>query len=186
GDQEWQNWRNAPRRGLSIADDRFLERLRRLGRQSHLRIERRGQRRQRRAATSQRGQPWLPRGAFPPNQCSQYRRRQENRLKSFPMLLSEKQCQDICDKLLNWTKADDAEVSVGSDDFSHLRFAANSFTTDGRRESASASITVWIDKKRGSASSGDLEDASLKAAVAQAEDLARISPVDKEYLPTLG
>jgi predicted Zn-dependent protease len=31
-----------------------------------------------------------------------------------------------------------------------------------------------------------MDDESLKAAVAQAETLARISPVDREYLPTLG
>jgi len=102
------------------------------------------------------------------------------------MLLSEKESKSICDKLLSLTKADDAEVSVFSDDFSHLRFAANSFTTNGRREEASATVTVWIDKKRGSASASDLEEASLKMAVAQAEELARLAPVDKEYLPTLG
>jgi predicted Zn-dependent protease len=102
------------------------------------------------------------------------------------MLLSEPESKAICDKLLRFTKADDAEVSVDSDDSSHLRFAANSFTTNGRREQASASVTVWIDKKRGSASASDLEDASLKMAVEQAEELARIAPVDKEYLPTLG
>src|SRR6266403_160987 len=102
------------------------------------------------------------------------------------MLLSEKESKSICDKLLSLTKADDAEVSVFSDDFSHLRFAANSFTTNGRREEASATVTVWIDKKRGSASAADLEDASLKMAAAQAEELAGRAPVDKEYLPTLG
>jgi predicted Zn-dependent protease len=102
------------------------------------------------------------------------------------MLLSEKESKNICDKLLSLTRADDAEVSIFSDDYSHLRFAANNFTTNGRREDASASVTVWIDKKRGSASASDLEDSSLKAAVAQAEELARIAPVDKEYLPTLG
>src|ERR1044071_2782824 len=92
------------------------------------------------------------------------------------MLLSEKESKNICDKLLSLTRADDAEVSIFSDDYSHLRFAANNFTTNGRREDASASVTVWIDKKRGSASASDLEDSSLKAAVAQAEELARISP----------
>src|SRR6266481_5351985 len=102
------------------------------------------------------------------------------------MLLSEKESKSICDKLLGLTKADDAEVSVFSEDFSHLRFAANSFTTNGRREDASATVTVWIDKKRGSASASDLEEGSLKMAVAQAEELARLAPVDKEYLPTLG
>ncbi len=102
------------------------------------------------------------------------------------MLLSETEIRAACDKLLRLTKAADASVGVSSDDFSHLRFAANGFTTSGRREDASASITVWIDKKRGAASANDLEDDSLKMAVDQAEALARISPVDKEYLPTLG
>src|SRR6185295_4259522 len=40
--------------------------------------------------------------------------------------------------------------------------------------------------KRGSAATTDFSDAALEAAVAQAESLARISPVDAEYLPTLG
>jgi predicted Zn-dependent protease len=102
------------------------------------------------------------------------------------MLLTEQESNAICDKLLGYTKADDADVNVSSEDFSHLRFAANGFTTSGRRENAIASVTVWIDKKRGSAAVNDLEDASLKMAVEQAEQLARISPVDREYLPTLG
>src|SRR3954464_9506314 len=102
------------------------------------------------------------------------------------MLLTEKECKAVCEKLLALTKADDAEVNVGSSDYSHLRFAANGFTTSGRTESASAGITVWIDKKRGSASASDVDDQSLKLAVEQAEKLARISPVDREYLPTLG
>ena len=101
-------------------------------------------------------------------------------------MLSEIESKAICDKLLRFTKADDAEVSVSSEDYSHLRFAANAFTTSGRREDASASITAWIDKKQGSASANALDDESLKLAVEQAEQLARISPVDKEYLPTLG
>jgi predicted Zn-dependent protease len=102
------------------------------------------------------------------------------------MILTEKECKKICEKLLSLTKADDAEASVGSNDSSHLRFAANGFTTSGRAEQASARITVWIDKKSGSAAAGNLDDESLKKAVKQAEDLARLSPVDKEYVPTLG
>src|SRR4051794_33612030 len=102
------------------------------------------------------------------------------------MLLTEKECKSFCEKILRMTSAEDATVSVGSEDYSHLRFAANDFATSGRRENASASVTVWIDKKRGSASANDLDDASLKAAVVEAERLARISPVDKEYMPTLG
>jgi len=101
-------------------------------------------------------------------------------------MLTEKESKAICQKLLGFTKADDADVRVGSEDFSHLRFAANGFTTSGRREDATATVTVWIDKRRGSAAANDLDHASLRMAVEQAEQLARISPVDREYLPTLG
>jgi predicted Zn-dependent protease len=102
------------------------------------------------------------------------------------MLLSEAEIKSICDQLLSGTRADDAEAGVESEDYSHLRFAANGFTTSGRREDASASITVWIDGKRGSASAHDLAPASLRSAVEQAEQLARMAPEDKEYVPTLG
>src|SRR5215212_5977816 len=101
-------------------------------------------------------------------------------------MLTEKDSKVICDKLLRFTKADDAQVGVSSEDFSHLRFAANAFATSGRRENATAGVTVWIDKKRGAASANDIDDASLKLAVEEAERLARISPVDKEYVPTVG
>src|SRR5438477_3778742 len=102
------------------------------------------------------------------------------------MLLTEKASKAICHKLLGYSKADDAEVSVFSEDFSHLRFAANGFTTSGRRENATASVTLWLDKKRGSAATNDLDDTSLKMAVEEAARLARISPADKEYVPTIG
>src|SRR5437899_4347207 len=101
-------------------------------------------------------------------------------------MLSEKQSREICHKLLGYVTADDATVSVVSEDYSNLRFAANGFTTNGRREDASAHVTVWIKKQRGSASANDLDEASLRDAVQQAEQIARTSPVDKEYLPTLG
>ena len=102
------------------------------------------------------------------------------------MLLTEKEAREITDKLLSYVKADDAAVSVGSENYSHLRFAANSFTTSGARENTTIGVTVWIDKKRGSSSTNEMDDESFRATVAQAEQLARISPVDREYLPTLG
>lgn len=101
------------------------------------------------------------------------------------MLLSEKEARAITETLLGYTKANDASVSVSSENFSHLRFAANSFLTSGRRENMNTNITVWIDRKRGAASTNDFSDQSLRAAVEEAERLARLSPVDREYMPTL-
>ena len=102
------------------------------------------------------------------------------------MLLSETEARAICEKLLSYVKADDAVVSVNSENYGHLRFAANAFTTAGARENTSIGVTVWIGGKRGSASTNEIDDESLKSTVALAEQLARISPVDREYMPTLG
>ncbi len=102
------------------------------------------------------------------------------------MLLSEQEARALTQKVLGYVSADDAVVNVGSEKYSHLRFAANSFTTSGARDNATVSVTVWIDKRRGSSSTNETDDDSLRAAVTQAQDLARISPVDREYLPTLG
>ncbi len=103
------------------------------------------------------------------------------------MLLTEKEARAICEKLLGYLKdANDASVGVTSENYSHLRFASNAFTTSGARENVSVGVTVWIDNKRGAASTNEIDDESLKSTVALAEQLARISPVDREYMPTLG
>ena len=102
------------------------------------------------------------------------------------MLLTEKDARMICEKLLSYVKADDASVGVNSENYGHMRFASNAFTTSGARENVSVGVTVWINNKRGAASTNEIDDESLKATVALAEQLARISPVDREYVPTLG
>jgi predicted Zn-dependent protease len=102
------------------------------------------------------------------------------------MLFSESDAKAICTKALSFTKADDACVRLSGDAHCNLRFAGGSFTTNGYREDAELSVTVWVAGRKGSASSNELDDASLRATVAQAEELAKVSPVDEEYVPTLG
>jgi predicted Zn-dependent protease len=101
-------------------------------------------------------------------------------------MLDEQDTRRLTATILGYVKADDATVDVRSRIHSYLRFAANAPQTSGRAETASAQIVVWIGQRRGSVTTSDLTDASLRAAVEQAETLARISPVDREYLPTLG
>ena len=102
------------------------------------------------------------------------------------MLLTESEAKALTDKILSYVTASDASAGVGSDKLSHLRFAGNNFLTSGTRLGRSANVTVWIDGKRGSSSTNDIDDASLKAMVEQAEKIARNAPVDREYMPTLG
>ena len=102
------------------------------------------------------------------------------------MLLNESETKALTDKILSFVTASDATVGVSSDKLSHLRFAGNNFLTSGTRLSRGANVTVWIDGKRGASSTNDVDDASLKAMVEQAEKIARSAPVDREYMPTLG
>ena len=102
------------------------------------------------------------------------------------MLLNESDAKALTDKILSFVTAGDATVGVGGDKLSHLRFAGNNFLTSGTRLSRSANVTVWIDGKRGSASTNDTDDASLKAMVEEAEKIARNAPLDREYMPSLG
>jgi predicted Zn-dependent protease len=102
------------------------------------------------------------------------------------MLITETEVRLVCGKLLSYVKADDAIVKVGSEMQSHLRFAANTFTTSGYSEDVSVMVTVWIRGRKGSASSNEIEDRSLQGIVDRAEQAAHLSPVDPEYLPTLG
>lgn len=102
------------------------------------------------------------------------------------MLLTEQETKALTGKILGFVKADDAVANVGSDKLSHLRFADNNILTSGSRIGRSANVTVWIGGKRGSASTNDLDDASLKAMVEQAEKIAATAPVDREYVASLG
>ena len=72
------------------------------------------------------------------------------------MLLSEKEARAICEKLLSYVKADDAIVGVTSENYGHLRFASNAFTTSGARENVTVGVTVWIGNKRGAASTNEI------------------------------
>jgi predicted Zn-dependent protease len=102
------------------------------------------------------------------------------------MLLTEQEVKTLTGKILSMVSADDATAGVGSNKLSHLRFAGNNVLTSGSRETRTANLVVWIEGKRGSASTNDLDDESLRAMVAQAEKIARSAPVDREYVPTLG
>ncbi len=102
------------------------------------------------------------------------------------MPLNEHEVKTLTEKIISMVKADDATASVGSNKQSHLRFAANNVLTSGTTEGRNANVTVWIGGKRGSASTNDLDDASLKTMVERAETIARTAPVDREYMPTLG
>lgn len=95
----------------------------------------------------------------------------------------------ICEDVLAHAKAagaDDAIVSLRGTGQSHARFADNRITTSGRAEDLQITATVWVARKRGTSIGNDAGADALTQLAAEAVQIARVSPVHREYLPTLG
>ncbi len=104
-------------------------------------------------------------------------------------MLNRDESLHICDTVLAHAKgagADDAAVSVHSSVESHARFADNRITTSGRAEDLGITTTVWVGRRRGAATANDASPEALKQLANEAVQIARVSPVHREYVPTLG
>jgi predicted Zn-dependent protease len=105
------------------------------------------------------------------------------------MMLTRDEALKICDAVLAHAKsagADDAMVSLQSSVESHARFADNSINTSGRAEDLEITATVWVAGRRGAISGNDASADALKRIAEEAVQIARISPVQREYVPTVG
>ena len=104
-------------------------------------------------------------------------------------MLAREEALKICETVLEHAKAagaGDASVSVQSSVDAHARFADNRVTTSGRADDIQINVTVWVERRRGAATGNDASADALKALAAEAVQIARVSPVHREYLPTLG
>jgi predicted Zn-dependent protease len=95
----------------------------------------------------------------------------------------------ICETVLAHAKAagaEDATVSLRSTQQSHARFADNRITTSGRADDLQITATVWVARRRGTSVGNDPDAGALKQLGEEAVQIAKVSPVHREYLPTLG
>jgi predicted Zn-dependent protease len=105
------------------------------------------------------------------------------------MMLARDEALRICETVLSHAKAagaEDAAVSLQNSVESHARFADNRITTSGRADDLDISVTVWVGKRRGAATGNDPGAEALKRLAEEAVQIARVSPVHREYVPTLG
>ena len=104
-------------------------------------------------------------------------------------MLGRDESLKICETVLAHAKAagaEDAAVSVRSSVDSHARFADNRITTSGRAEDLGVAATVWVGRRRGAATGNDANPDALMQLAEEAVQIARVSPVHREYVPTLG
>jgi predicted Zn-dependent protease len=100
--------------------------------------------------------------------------------------LSRAECEAITKKVLGFSTADECRVSINSGMRQNTRFAVNQVSTAGDDYNASVTIRAVVGKRVANVTTNRLDDASLRAAVANAERIAKLAPEDPELLPELG
>ena len=180
-DHQRQARRDGQGRGVSVAHARLLGVVRRPRRPGHLSAVGHVGRRQGRARPDQRGQPRLSAGAVPPGHRPEHGGR---------LMLTRDEALTICETVLAHAKAagaEDAVVSLQNAVEAHARFADNRITTSGRSEDLDITATVWVGRRRGVDHRQRHERRRARSGMADdAVQIARVSPVHREYVPTLG
>ncbi|HEX8029573.1 MAG TPA: TldD/PmbA family protein, partial [Vicinamibacterales bacterium] len=104
-------------------------------------------------------------------------------------MLTRDEALKICEAVLEHARAagaEDANVALQNTVRQHARFADNRITTSGRAEDLSITATVWVGKRRGAATGNDPSAAALRQLAEESVQIARVSPVHREYVSTLG
>jgi predicted Zn-dependent protease len=101
-------------------------------------------------------------------------------------ILTRDQARSLANRALGLATAEQTRVTIGSGWSGNTRFAASEITTAGGVTDTTITITSTIGRRRASASTNVLDDASLKRTVELSERLARLSPDDPELMPELG
>jgi predicted Zn-dependent protease len=102
------------------------------------------------------------------------------------MIWTREQAEALIDRALASSKAEQTFVLLNGSNRGNLRFARNTATTSGASSRYSLAITASFGKKSGTATTAEFDDASLRQAIAGAEEMARLSPDNPEMMPVLG
>jgi predicted Zn-dependent protease len=103
-----------------------------------------------------------------------------------PNFLTREQAQELADRALAFSTADDARVNINSGEEGNTRFAVNQISTAGDVTNATVTVTSAFGRRVASATTNRFDDESLRRVVQTSEQLARLSPENPEYLGELG
>ncbi|CAN5548537.1 TldD/PmbA family protein [soil metagenome] len=101
-------------------------------------------------------------------------------------ILSRADAQDIANRALKASPADETSVSINSGARADTRFALNQVTTSGENRDTSVTITALVNGRSASVTTNRLDEASLAGAAREATDIAKLVPANPERMPELG
>jgi predicted Zn-dependent protease len=102
---------------------------------------------------------------------------------SWPKLTSHDEFRFLCGLVLTRSSADHTIIRLHDRHAGTTRFANNQVIQNVDTRRGSLAVTVAFGGRQGTASTTDFTAGAIQDALARAERIARISPVDPEYLP---
>ncbi len=100
-------------------------------------------------------------------------------------ILTKDEAQTLLKKVLDLSKADECQVSIGGGQTGNIRWAINAVSTSASINSTELAIASTFGKKQGISTINEYDDASLLKAMRRYEELARLAPENPEYMPML-
>lgn len=100
--------------------------------------------------------------------------------------LSRDEARALAERVLTFSRAEQARVSIDSGATGNTRFARNQISTSGDVTDTTIRVQSAYGRRVASSTTNRLDDDALRGAVQTSENLARLSPEDPEYLGELG
>jgi len=102
------------------------------------------------------------------------------------MNLTRQRAEEIFDKVLKYSTADETEAMISSTSYALTRFANNMIHQNVAEESSSLSVRLVSEGRMARASTNRFEEASIRQLCENALALARLQPPEPALLPMPG
>ncbi len=102
------------------------------------------------------------------------------------MNLTRQRAEEIFDKVLKYSTADETEATVSSNAYALTRFANNAIHQNVAEETSSLSVRVVSEGRMARVSTNKFEEVSIRQLCEDALVLARLQPPDPDLLPMPG
>lgn len=100
-------------------------------------------------------------------------------------IFSKEEAKRILEKVISFSKADGIEANLNGSNGGNIRYARNTVSTSGEDSNVTLAVQSNFGKKSGTATINEFDDASLEKVVRRAEELAKLSPENPEYMDSL-
>ncbi len=100
-------------------------------------------------------------------------------------IYTEEEARKIMEKTLRFSTADTCEINLSGSESGNIRYARNSVSTSGHRSNQTLVVQSSYGKKSGTATIDEFDDVSLEKVVKRAEELAKLSPENPEFMEPL-